>query len=200
MADSQALAEYLQAAKEAALRAAVVLAEWRQKFSVREKGRFDLVTDADLASQKTIHEYLCGRFPGHALLGEEDAAGKGRLAADAPPTWIVDPIDGTTNYVHDYPFYLHFHRPADRGRTGRRRRLRSRASGNVRGRQGHGGLARHAPPQYQLGPNARRSPAGDGLSAQRGRATKTRCKWWQHFSFRAQSLRRTGSTALNSNT
>src|SRR5437660_7038637 len=97
--------EYHDAAQEAARRAAVVLADWRQKFQVREKGRFDLVTDADLASQKTIQEYLSGRFAGHAFLGEEDVGAKCRPGPDSPPTWIVDPIDGTTNYVHDCPFY-----------------------------------------------------------------------------------------------
>src|SRR5438552_3312642 len=99
------LIEYRAAAQEAARRAVLVLAEWRQKFQVREKGRFDLVTDADMASQKAIHEYLSGCFPGHAFLGEEDVEPRAWPAADAPPTWIVDPIDGTTNYVHDCPFY-----------------------------------------------------------------------------------------------
>src|SRR4029077_3349435 len=64
-----------------------------------------LVTEADLASQKTICEYLSGRFPGHAFLGEEDVSAQARPGPDAPPTWIVDPIDGTTNYVHDCPLY-----------------------------------------------------------------------------------------------
>src|SRR5438876_4245555 len=98
------LFDYLESAKQAALRAAVVLNDWRQRFQVREKARFDLVTDADLASQRTIYEYLAGRFPGHAYLGEEDARHH-RPGADAPPTWIVDPIDGTANYDHDCPLY-----------------------------------------------------------------------------------------------
>ena len=99
------LRNYLNAAKEAAVRAAHVLESWRRKFQVTEKGRFDLVTDADLASQRAIQAYLASVFPAHAFLGEEEGAGRTRPAADAPPTWIVDPIDGTTNYVHDYPFY-----------------------------------------------------------------------------------------------
>src|SRR5260370_39270740 len=99
------LRNYLNAAKEAAVRAAHVLESWRRKFQVTEKGRCDLVTDADLASQRAIQAYLASAFPAHAFLGEEDGAGKTRPAADAAPTWIVDPIDGTTNYVHDYPFY-----------------------------------------------------------------------------------------------
>src|SRR5947208_13345137 len=100
---SAQLASYLEVAKEAALRAAEVLEHWKTKFQVREKGRADLVTDADLASQKTICDCLLGRFPDHHFLGEEDLAKTTHPGEDAPPTWIVDPIDGTTNYVHDCP-------------------------------------------------------------------------------------------------
>src|SRR5262249_37167818 len=99
------LTDYIDAARQAARRGAGVLEEWRRRFPVREKARFDLVTEADIASQRTIREFLCGRFPGHDFLGEEEKAGEGRPGPEAPPTWIVDPLDGTTNYVHDFPLY-----------------------------------------------------------------------------------------------
>src|SRR5437588_7823019 len=99
------LAAYLEAACEAARGGAAVLEEWRSRFRVREKARFDLVTEADLASQRTIYDYLHSVFPSHDFLGEEDATRRARPNADAPPTWIVDPLDGTTNYVHDCPLY-----------------------------------------------------------------------------------------------
>ena len=99
------LHDYVAAAAEAARRAAVVLERWRRRFTVREKGRFDLVTEADVASQQAIYDFLHTRFPTHEFLGEEDKSGHGRPSTDAPPTWIVDPIDGTTNYVHDFPLY-----------------------------------------------------------------------------------------------
>src|SRR5262245_28807760 len=99
------LLDYLDAAQEAARRGAAVLEDWRTRFSVREKGRADLVTDADFAAQQATREYLLGRFPGHAFLGEEDGPNQPRPPAGAPPTWIVDPLDGTTNYVHDAPMY-----------------------------------------------------------------------------------------------
>lgn len=99
------LRDYLDAASQAAHRAAGVLDEWRPRLNVREKGRFDLVTDADLAAQRAICEHLNLRFPGHQFLGEEDKGSHARPREDAPPTWIIDPIDGTTNFIHDCPFY-----------------------------------------------------------------------------------------------
>lgn len=95
---------YLNAAVEAARKGGEALAAWRPRFAVQHKARFDLVTDADLASQKALRESLRARFPGHAFMGEESSEAL-RLTRDAPPTWIVDPLDGTTNYVHDCPGY-----------------------------------------------------------------------------------------------
>src|SRR5262249_47378521 len=99
------LTVFQDAACEAARRAAAVLEDWRKRFRVKEKARFDLVPDADLPSQRTIYDYLGKQFPGHAFLGEEDKSPHNRPASGAPPTWIIDPLDGTTNYVHDCPLY-----------------------------------------------------------------------------------------------
>lgn len=63
-----------------------------------KSGSSDLVTSADLASQKLIFETLSKSYPSHRLIGEEDAEDYGSL--DERPTWIVDAIDGTTNFVH----------------------------------------------------------------------------------------------------
>jgi myo-inositol-1(or 4)-monophosphatase len=97
------LTTWLAAAETAARRGAAVLESWRARFSVREKGRADLVTEADLASQQAIREELLGRFPGHGFLGEE-ADGRAPSPGNVP-LWIVDPLDGTTNFVHDCPPY-----------------------------------------------------------------------------------------------
>src|SRR5262249_42899818 len=98
------LPTYLTAAQTAARRAANILESWRARFSVREKGRADLVTEADIASQQAVREFLLGTFPDHDFLGEEGDRGP-RPGLDGRPTWIVDPLDGTTNYVHDCPMY-----------------------------------------------------------------------------------------------
>src|SRR5436305_74683 len=99
------LTTWREAACEAARRGAAGLAEWREKFSVREKGRADLVTEADVGSQNAIRAYLQGRFTDHGFLGEEGPSTGKKPGPGDPPTWIVDPLDGTTNYVHDLPLY-----------------------------------------------------------------------------------------------
>ncbi|CAN5555849.1 inositol monophosphatase family protein [soil metagenome] len=103
------LQNYLAVAVESCHRGAAELEAWRSKFTVREKSRADLVTDADTASQQAVKSHLFAAFPGHHFLGEEDSFGKSieslRPAANAPPTWVCDPLDGTGNYAHGVPAY-----------------------------------------------------------------------------------------------
>ncbi len=95
---------YLEAALEAASAAGAVL---RQKFpearEVKSKGWRDIVTDADLAAERAILDVIVSRFPGHAIFSEEGRHDKD-LAAPIP-TWIIDPLDGTTNYAHRLPCF-----------------------------------------------------------------------------------------------
>lgn len=93
--------EFLNVAREAARAAGRVLEEWAEKFTVSEKGPADLVTEADVAAQKVIHERLVTRFPTHGFLGEESLT----HAGSSEYRWIIDPLDGTSNYVHRFPFY-----------------------------------------------------------------------------------------------
>ncbi len=94
--------EFLQAAEEAARRAGHVLRAWSSKFTVREKSRSNLVTEADFAAQEVIHNFLKGRYPQHGFHGEE---GLNEVRPDSPYRWVVDPLDGTTNYVHGFPYF-----------------------------------------------------------------------------------------------
>jgi myo-inositol-1(or 4)-monophosphatase len=80
------------------------LVSWQGRFQAHEKGAADLVTDADLASQAAIQRVIAARYPDHAFVGEEQSEGSRAFRPDAL-TWIVDPLDGTTNYVHGYPQY-----------------------------------------------------------------------------------------------
>jgi len=101
--------ELLQVALRAAAAGGEKLMEWRGKFSTREKAPCDLVTDADVAAQRAIADVVGNAFPDHAFLGEEE--GGSRKPADVaqllsePYCWVVDPLDGTMNYVHGYPAF-----------------------------------------------------------------------------------------------
>lgn len=79
-----------------------MLMSWRDRFSTREKGPRDLVTEADVAAQQAIESVLLGAFPDHDFLGEESDPARLPKKSNhrSPYRWIVDPLDGTANYVH----------------------------------------------------------------------------------------------------
>jgi myo-inositol-1(or 4)-monophosphatase len=101
--NSPQLSIYLDVATEAALAAGKVLqACWGKLESITEKGRpGDLVTEADRLAEAAILEILRRHFPTHSILAEESGQ-FGDL--DAEYLWAIDPLDGTTNYAHQYPF------------------------------------------------------------------------------------------------
>ena len=72
---------------------------------VSNKGDIDLVTESDLASEKLIIERIRTHYPRHAILAEEsgEASVAGNLKSEWK--WIIDPLDGTTNYAHGYPCF-----------------------------------------------------------------------------------------------
>ncbi|MBU0499233.1 MAG: inositol monophosphatase [Gammaproteobacteria bacterium] len=73
----------------------------------RRKADGSLVTDADIASQRVIGEALAARWPGTLLLGEEMSREEqeAAIALTALPLWVLDPLDGTTNYAAGIPFF-----------------------------------------------------------------------------------------------
>jgi len=93
---------------ERAVRASgALLMERFGRVSYREKGRSDLVTEADYASQDLVRHILHEAFPDHRLVGEEDSPvlPPATAAVDSEYRWILDPLDGTTNYVHKMPHF-----------------------------------------------------------------------------------------------
>ena len=91
----------VRTAAAAAKAGGAVLQVFRGKFAVREKGPQDLVTDADDAAQDAVVAAIERDFPGHDLFGEEGL----RETRGGEYRWTIDPLDGTGNYVHGFPFY-----------------------------------------------------------------------------------------------
>ncbi|XP_072956204.1 inositol-phosphate phosphatase isoform X1 [Typha angustifolia] len=97
--------ELLAAAVEAATRAGDVIRKgFYQTKHVEHKGLVDLVTETDKACEDLIFDHLKKLYPDHKFIGEETSAVFGTAELTDEPTWIVDPLDGTTNFVHGFPF------------------------------------------------------------------------------------------------
>lgn len=95
---------YMATAVEAALQAGrIQQVYFRRTPEITKKSRIDLVTAADLAAEKAFRELIAARFPEHEVLGEETPA------TGEPPRsvfrWIIDPVDGTTNFAHGLAFF-----------------------------------------------------------------------------------------------
>lgn len=92
----------LQAAIDAAKEGGLVLKKYwgNLKGSEHKSASIDLVTEADCESEKAIYHSLSKAFPDFGILGEEMGLNQ-QIASDY--LWIVDPLDGTTNYTHQYP-------------------------------------------------------------------------------------------------
>jgi len=72
-----------------------------REIRIEKKGEINLVTEVDKKSEKIIEEIIAERFPDHRFKAEEGTEHGG----DSPYLWLVDPLDGTTNYAHGFPFY-----------------------------------------------------------------------------------------------
>ena len=94
--------DLLNVAVEAALAASNIIMEASSKPKVMEyKGITDLVTDTDIKSERVIKSVIRSFYANHTILAEE--SGKDKISSDY--LWIIDPLDGTTNFVHGYPSF-----------------------------------------------------------------------------------------------
>lgn len=95
------LPQWLDIATQAARQGGSILKKfWGQLREIREKGfPGDLVTEADLQSEEVIIQCLLHHFPNHQILAEES----GLSHQESEFIWAIDPVDGTTNYAHQYP-------------------------------------------------------------------------------------------------
>jgi myo-inositol-1(or 4)-monophosphatase len=94
--------DFMAVARDAALKAGSMLREdIHGSRKITYKGDINLVTEMDMRSERTIVEMLLVAFPDHGVVAEEET----KLSNDSGYTWIIDPLDGTTNYAHGYPCF-----------------------------------------------------------------------------------------------
>jgi myo-inositol-1(or 4)-monophosphatase len=100
--DKDIMTSYAAVAAEAALRAgAIQKARFGQQIEIHQKGEIDLVTEVDRACEDAILDVLRSRCPGHDIVTEETMLAR----TGSRYVWFTDPLDGTTNYAHGYPFF-----------------------------------------------------------------------------------------------
>ena len=93
---------YLETAAEIAREAGALLANYfERRVAFELKGEFDLVTEADRASERLVVERLRTHFPTHSIVAEEG----GGHESSSEYRWFVDPLDGTTNFAHGFPVF-----------------------------------------------------------------------------------------------
>ena len=99
--DGDRMQSCFAAAEEAARAAgALILENWQKFKQIEYKSAIDLVTEVDRSAEEKIVRILQRRFPDHSILAEEETA----ISGSSPDyRWIIDPLDGTTNFTHGYP-------------------------------------------------------------------------------------------------
>ncbi|MGE5453273.1 MAG: inositol monophosphatase family protein [Acidobacteriota bacterium] len=103
---SQALHPMLNIAIKAARAAGAIINRASldvERLTVSAKSHNDFVTDVDRAAEEVIIDTILEAYPGHGILAEE--SGRSRGAKDSDFVWIIDPLDGTTNFIHGFPVY-----------------------------------------------------------------------------------------------
>src|SRR2546421_6987631 len=96
------MGSYLETAVEIAREAGALLATcFERRVPFESKGEYDLVTEADRASERLICDRLRSHFPSHGIVAEEG----GGHESPSGYRWFVDPLDGTTNFAHGFPVF-----------------------------------------------------------------------------------------------
>jgi myo-inositol-1(or 4)-monophosphatase len=179
---------------EVAREAGGILRErYGQPHVVRFKGTIDLVTEADQASEAHIAARLRDAFPDHDLLGEEGTRGNG----DASPyRWVIDPLDGTTNFAHGLPTFAVSIGLEEAGVP-----IVGAVYDPMRdelfvARRGGGATLNGAPLRVSATEDLISSLLATGFSYDFGRRSH-QAETWRDFLTRVQAIRQTGSSALN---
>jgi len=185
--------KFAEVGKAAALAAGRLLMEkLRTDFAVSHKGDTNLVTEVDIAAEKLIVSRILEAFPEHAILAEENHDHTVRSGC----TWIIDPLDGTTNYAHRYPVFavsvgLEIEGELEWGIV-----YNPNLEEVFTARRGGGAFCNGAPIHVSNTPDLGSSLLATGFPYDI-RTSKANLNHFANFMLRAQAVRRGGSAALD---
>lgn len=190
------MVDELMVARKAAKRAGAVIKSLMGKVQVAQKGvSYNLVTEADLAAEKEVIETIRERFPEDAVLCEESAASTS-LAAER--LWIIDPLDGTTNFAHGIPHFAVSIAFAQKGEVQCGVVYDPMRAELFSARRGVGAWCNGKPITVSMAPDLRRSVICTGFYYERGELmTKTLESVRKLLVEGIQGIRRTGSASLD---
>ncbi len=191
------LAIYLDIATEAAASGGAVLQRyWGKLGEIQEKGRSgDLVTAADREAEAAIVRVLRRHFPHHAILAEE--SGWQQSSPQREFVWAVDPLDGTTNFAHQYPFYSVSVALLFQGEPVVGVVLDPLRQDVFRAAQGLGATCNRQPIQVSRTATLERSLLVTGFAYDRRETPDNNYAEFCHLTHRCQGVRRGGSAAID---
>jgi myo-inositol-1(or 4)-monophosphatase len=194
---------YLEVAVEAAREAGEILvAELARPVKINYKGDVDLVTQADGRSEQAIMNRLRTHFPKHAIVAEESGrhSASAAEASGAKHTWYIDPLDGTTNFAHGFPWFCVSIGLAE-GAMGNEEMLAGVVYQPVTGElftaaRGEGAFLNNKKIQVSAIEKLGTSLLGTGFPSHK-RTQNPNINYYWNFTLRSHGVRRAGSAALD---
>lgn len=187
---------------ETAIRAArtggrVLLRYFGKELRIEYKGELNLVTEADRRSEAAILDVIRKAFPTHGVLAEESGEQGGSDSRDSEYKWIIDPLDGTTNFTHSFPFFCVSVGLAVRGSV-----VLGAVYDPVRkelflGERGQGSTLNGKPIRVSKTENLIHSLLVTGFPYDLRNGPRNNLDYFSSLTLQAQGIRRTGSAALD---
>jgi len=185
-----------QTAIHAARLGGAILQDYAQKgFTIHSKGQaINLVTEADLQSEKAIIQSIRNTFPEHQILSEEQGL---QDIPQHPIKWIIDPLDGTINFAHGFPMYNVSIGVEYQGTCVIGVIYDPTRDELFLGQQGRGATLNRAPIQVSATPKLAKALLVTGFAYDIHTATDNNLKEFCAFAVRARGMRRTGTAAID---
>lgn len=187
---------------DTALRAAraggrVLVRHFARGIHVDYKGEIDLVTAADREAEEAVIRTIRKDFPDHVFLAEESGDSSRGRPRVSPCRWIIDPLDGTTNFAHGFPAFCVSIGLEVGGEVVLGVVFNPVLKELFVGRQGHGATLNGKPLRVSATENLDRSLLVTGFAYNLREVTENNLDHFSDFTMRTQGIRRTGSAALD---